>query len=88
MESVPSAFEAVDDAIRAGAEGVFSFLGRLIGAPSTVGQEAPAQRIVADELARLGFEVATVPVPPGTAARPARAWRRSPMRAGPTSGPP
>jgi acetylornithine deacetylase len=69
MESVPSAFEAVDDAIWAGAEGAFSFLGRLIGAPSTVGQEAPAQRIVADELARLGFEVVTVPVPPDTPAR-------------------
>jgi acetylornithine deacetylase len=70
MGSVPSAFEAVDDAIRAGAEGAFSFLERLIGARSTVGEEAPAQRIVADELARLGFDVAAVPVPPGTAAQP------------------
>jgi acetylornithine deacetylase/succinyl-diaminopimelate desuccinylase-like protein len=61
MASVPSAFEAVDDAIRAGAEGAFSFLERLIGARSTVGEEAPAQRIVADELARLGFDVAAVP---------------------------
>jgi acetylornithine deacetylase len=70
MGSVPSAFEAVDDAIRAGAEGAFSFLERLIGARSTVGEEAPAQRIVADELARLGFDIAAVPVPPGTAAQP------------------
>lgn len=32
MGSVPSGFEAVDDAIRAGADGAFSFLERLIGA--------------------------------------------------------
>ena len=69
MGSVPSSFEAVDHAIRASAEGAFSFLGRLVGTPSTVGEEAPAQRIVADELARLGFEVAAVPVPPETPAR-------------------
>src|SRR5262249_57428023 len=70
MGSVPSGFEAIDDAIRAGADGAFSFLERLIGARSTVGEEAPAQRIVADELARLGFDVAAVPIPPGTAAQP------------------
>jgi acetylornithine deacetylase len=69
MGSVQSGFEAVDDAIRAGAEDAFSFLGRLIGAPSTVGEEAAAQRIVADELARLGFDVAAVPVPPDTPER-------------------
>ena len=32
MGSVASGFEAVDDAIRAGADGVLSFLERLIGA--------------------------------------------------------
>ena len=82
MGSGPSGFEAVDDAIRAGADGAFSFLERLIGAPSTVGEEAPAQRIVADELARLGFDVAAVPIPPrdGGAARRGRG-------AGPLPGP-
>jgi acetylornithine deacetylase len=69
MESGPSGFEAVDDAIRAGADTAFSFLERLIGAPSTVGEEAAAQRIVAGELDRLGFDVADVPIPPGTAAQ-------------------
>jgi acetylornithine deacetylase len=69
MGSVPSGFAAVDAAIRAGAEGAFSFLERLVGAPSTVGEEALAQRIVADELAALGFDVAAVPVPPETAAQ-------------------
>jgi hypothetical protein len=32
MGSVPSGFQAVDDAIRAGAGGALSFLERLIGA--------------------------------------------------------
>ena len=85
MGSMPSGFEAVDDAIRAGAEGAFLFLERLIGARSTVGEEAPAQRIVADELATLGFDVAAVPIPPETAAHTTRAWRRLPTRAEPTS---
>ena len=78
MESVPSGFEAVNDAIRAGADGAFSFLERLIGARSTVGEEAPAQRIVADELARLGFDVAAVPIPPGTAAQPGAGVAQAP----------
>src|SRR5215475_8457186 len=78
MGSVPSAFEAVDDAIRAGAEGAFSFLERLIGARSTVGEEAPAQRIVADELTRLGFDVAVVPIPPETAAQPGAGVAQAP----------
>ena len=78
MGSVPSGFEAVDDAIRAGADGAFSFLERLVGAPSTVGEEAPAQRIVADELARLGFDVTAVPVPPGTAGQPGAGVAQAP----------
>jgi acetylornithine deacetylase len=61
-------FEAVDHAIEAGADAAFSFLERLVAAPSTVGQEAGAQEIVAAELARLGFEVTQIPVPPNTAA--------------------
>jgi acetylornithine deacetylase len=61
-------FEAVDSAIEAGADAAFSFLERLVAAPSTVGQEARAQEIVADELARLGFDVTQIPVPPDTAA--------------------
>src|SRR5690348_6058163 len=78
MGSVPSGFEAVDEAIRAGADGAFSFLERLVGAPSTVGEEAPAQRIVADELARLGFDVTAVPVPPGTVAQPGAGVAQAP----------
>ncbi len=63
----PGSFEAVDHAIEAGAEAAFSFLEKLVAAPSTVGHEAQAQEIVAAELERLGFGVAAVPVPPETA---------------------
>jgi hypothetical protein len=46
--------DAVDNAIDAEAEAAFCFLERLIRACSTVGEEAQAQGIVAEELARLG----------------------------------
>ncbi len=59
-------FEAVDEVIAAEAETAFSFLERLIRARSTVGDEARAQGIVAGELARLGFGVSELPIPPGT----------------------
>src|SRR4029077_1252047 len=42
--SVPSGFEAVDDAIRAGADGAFSFLERLGGAAGTGGGGGAAPR--------------------------------------------
>jgi acetylornithine deacetylase len=61
-------FEAVDRAIDARAQAAFSFLERLVAAPSTVGQEAQAQDIVAAELSRLGFDVSTIGVPADTAA--------------------
>src|SRR5690348_11201670 len=60
-------WEAVDAAVGDGAEAAFSFLERLVASPSTVGRELPAQRIVAAELGRLGFEVTELPVPAGTA---------------------
>ena len=59
---------AVDAAIADGAEAAFSFLERLVAAPSTVGHEQEAQEIVAAELARLGFEVTRLAVPDQTAA--------------------
>jgi acetylornithine deacetylase len=65
----PGSFEAVDQAIEDGAGTAFAFLERLVAAPSTVGQEAPAQEIVAAELTRLGFSVSPVPIPPDVAAR-------------------
>lgn len=44
-------------------ERAFDFLDRLVSAHATVGREALAQEIVAEELGRLGFEVAEMPVP-------------------------
>ena len=71
LGTVARELEAVDNAINAEAEAAFSFLERLIRARSTVGEEAQAQGVVTAELARLGFEVATVPVPEQTSAHPA-----------------
>lgn len=48
---------ALDAAIDAGAEQAFAFLERLVAAPSTVGHEAQALEVFADELAGLGFSV-------------------------------
>lgn len=78
MPGSVSGFEAVDDAIAAGAQDAFSFLERLVSARSTVGDEAQAQDVVAGELARLGFAVSEVPVPPGTAAHPAAGVPQAP----------
>jgi acetylornithine deacetylase len=63
-----SSWDAVDAAIDDGAEAAFSFLERLVAAPSTVGHEQAAQEIVAAELDRLGFEVTEVSVPDEIAA--------------------
>jgi acetylornithine deacetylase len=58
----------VDAAIEARADAAFEFLERFVALPSTVGAERNAQKVVAAELARLGFEVTELEVPPETAA--------------------
>src|ERR1017187_7283883 len=58
----------LDAAIEDEAETAFSFLQRLIAAPSTVGSEQGAQQVVAAELARLGCDVTELEVPAQTAA--------------------
>ncbi len=58
---------AVDAAIGDGTEAAFAFLERLVASPSIVGQELPAQQIVAAEFGRLGFEITELPVPAETA---------------------
>jgi acetylornithine deacetylase len=63
-----ASWEAVDAAILDGAEAAFSFLERLVAAPSTVGREHEAQELMAAELAGLGFEVTWPAVPEQTAA--------------------
>jgi acetylornithine deacetylase len=59
----PATLGRLDAAIDALAEDAFAFLERLVAAPSTVGQEAAAQRLVAAELTRLGFETSAVAIP-------------------------
>jgi len=55
----------VNKAIEARRERAFDFLAALVAEPSVVGNEAGAQRVVATELARLGFEVRELEVPDG-----------------------
>ncbi len=62
--------EALDAAVRGRAEDAFAFLERLVAAPSTVGNEAPAQAVVAAELDRLGFRLSEIEVPDDIADEP------------------
>jgi acetylornithine deacetylase len=55
----------LDAAIEERSEAAFSFLERLVAAPSTVGREQEAQELVEQELKRLGFEVERLPIPEG-----------------------
>ncbi len=54
--------EALDDAVERHARHAVAFLERLVAAPSTVGNEAGAQELVAEEMGRIGFDVREVPV--------------------------
>jgi acetylornithine deacetylase len=67
-ETEPARWAAVDAAIDERADDAFTFLERLVAAPSTVGHERGAQYLVAAELASLGFSVAELPIPSETAA--------------------
>ena len=51
------------EAVAERAEDAFSFLERLVAAPSTVGREAGAQEVFAAEMARLGLSAVSRPVP-------------------------
>ena len=53
----------LDEAIVRSSERSFAFLERLVSARSTVGDEGPAQDLVAEELERLGLDVRTLPIP-------------------------
>jgi acetylornithine deacetylase len=53
----------LDTLIEERAGEAFSFLDRLVAAPSTVGREGEAQEVVEQELKRLGFEVERLPIP-------------------------
>jgi acetylornithine deacetylase len=62
--------DAVDAAIARESGRAFAFLRRLVAAESVVGKEAQAQSVVAEELARLGFDVTHVSVPDSIANEP------------------
>src|ERR1700691_145337 len=74
----PLAFTPLDDAtlarvtaaVDARANHAFDFLERLVEAPSTVGEEAIAQSLVAEELTRLGLQVMEVGIPASIASDP------------------
>ncbi len=53
---------ALDAAITDGAERAFGFLERLVAAPSTLGHEAAALQVFADELGDIGFQVQRIPL--------------------------
>jgi acetylornithine deacetylase len=55
--------QEADAAIERLAPRAFAFLERLVEEPSTLGNEAGAQRVLAAELERLGFEVSELAVP-------------------------
>ncbi|MGO8958957.1 MAG: M20/M25/M40 family metallo-hydrolase, partial [Streptosporangiaceae bacterium] len=59
----PAAWAEVDAAIAAETDSAIDFLSKLVRARSTLGMEAAAQDVVAAELAKLGFEVARLPIP-------------------------
>jgi acetylornithine deacetylase len=60
----------LDAAVERLTERAFGFLERLVAQPSTVGNEAGAQDVVAAELERLGFTVERIPVPDDIATLP------------------
>jgi acetylornithine deacetylase len=60
----------VCDAVDARADDSFAFLERLVGAPSTVGEESPAQSLVAEEFSRVGLDVSQIIIPGSIATDP------------------
>ena len=55
--------ERLDSAVAEAAEDAFSFLERLVAEPSTIGNEAGALSVFADELTDLGFSVRWLELP-------------------------
>lgn len=58
-------------AVESGASYAFDVLERLVAQPSTVGQEACAQEVLAQELAVAGFELTSLEIPASIGADPA-----------------
>jgi acetylornithine deacetylase len=64
-------WDDVDSAVADGTEDAFALLERLVAQPSTVGNEAGAQEVLADALADLGFTLTRLPIPDDIANHPA-----------------
>jgi acetylornithine deacetylase len=60
----------LDELIDAHADATFGFLERLVGAPSTVGQEQGALEVFATELGILGFTIERLPITDDVASLP------------------
>ncbi|HZQ64406.1 MAG TPA: ArgE/DapE family deacylase [Gaiellaceae bacterium] len=71
--------DRVDEAVDDLAESAFAFLERLVAEASVLGDEEPAQAIVAAELDRLGFAVERVPFPADIADQPGSGVPRLPV---------
>jgi acetylornithine deacetylase len=69
-QAVTQKSRLLDGAVEELAGRAFDFLERLVAEPSVVGEESGAQAVVADELGRLGFAVARVPITPAIEERP------------------
>jgi acetylornithine deacetylase len=70
--------DRVDVAIGALAEHAFGLLERLVAEPSTIGQEAGAQEVLAEELQSLRFDVTRLEIPESIAEDPAAGVSRNP----------
>ncbi|HEY3751185.1 MAG TPA: ArgE/DapE family deacylase [Pseudonocardiaceae bacterium] len=64
-------WDDVDRAVADGTEDAFALLERLVAQPSTVGNEAGAQEVLADALADLGFTLTRLPIPDDIVDHPA-----------------
>ncbi len=61
----PALLADLDEEVDRGADRAIAFLAGLVAADSTLGNEAAAEDVLGEELARLGFDVSRLPVDPG-----------------------
>ncbi|HEX5404475.1 MAG TPA: ArgE/DapE family deacylase [Pseudonocardiaceae bacterium] len=71
-------WDDVDRAVADGAEDAFELLERLVAQPSTVGNEAGAQEVLAEALTDLGCTITRLPIPDGIADHPAAGLQQRP----------
>jgi len=70
-DPLPSTLLAdLDEEVDRAADRAIAFLAALVAAESTLGNEAAAEDVLGEELARLGFEVSRLPIDPAVADDP------------------